>query len=950
MLKRILYLLLLIISHSAIAQVNLSQGLVAHYPFAGSANDASGNNIHGTVNNATLTTDRLGQANSAYYFNGTNASISLPFSNLYNFAPADDFSICLWVSPDATGFYPYRALVVKSPYDPVFTNSDWNYGIYLDNNRMMTGYDGNNFLYATTTIPANQCWYHLALVYNNGIWKVYVNGVLEASDNSQTKRILQDGFSAIAFGKKGEADGDWYQGKMDEVRIYDRELTSEELYMLSQPAILDFYYRLDPCDPLTVQFYSTGNINSNPYWSFGDGTTLSGNPAPVHTFSSPGIYTIKYMAGDGSCLDTVRKTLNLSIAPDDIVLTRDTIICPGNISLPLATQPALNFCWSPDTYLNDPSLPNPVASPPSSITYNFTAQVPGNNIVTNGDFTAGNTGFTSGYIYAPVNTTNGEYFVGTNPSGWNPVFSPCTDHTSGAGNMLLVNGHGTSSVRVWSQVVPVIPNTNYVFGGWAQSINNNNNMPFSVMLTINRNIGGYYPMVQPGCNWQRFHITWNSGNNTSATLSILSLNTQDLAFDDIFFAPLLLKRDSIRITIDSPLVRTNNDTSICAGKQVQLLATGANSYSWSPATGLNDPTIANPVATPLVTTQYIVTGTVASGCAAKDTITIAVNPNPVISITNDTTICDNASVQLQATGGSSYSWSPAATLDNPSVSNPVATPAATTTTYYVTVTNANSCTNNDSVTVTMRPAPVFSVNPDDSICANESKQLLASGGDRYLWSPSSLDDAAIANPVATPAVTTLYSVDITDTVCNNSATLSTTVTVLTTPVVQASKSNDIDCSNASSQLNATGATQYSWLPAANLDNPNIANPVATPLVSTVYTVTGTNAAGCFNSDTITVNVLATNGGNYLMPAAFTPNNDGLNDCYGIKYWGVITELQFSIYNRWGERVFYTTDPSRCWDGRYKSTKQDTGVFVYVINAKTSCSGLVSRKATFLLIR
>ena len=54
-----------------------------------------------------------------------------------------------------------------------------------------------------------------------------------------------------------------------------------------------------------------------------------------------------------------------------------------------------------------------------------------------------------------------------------------------------------------------------------------------------------------------------------------------------------------------------------------------------------------------------------------------------------------------------------------------------------------------------------------------------------------------------------------------------------------------------------------------------------------------------------------------MPNAFTPNNDGINDCFGLKYWGNVTKLDFSIYNRFGERIFYTTDPAKCWDGRYK---------------------------------
>jgi gliding motility-associated-like protein len=88
---------------------------------------------------------------------------------------------------------------------------------------------------------------------------------------------------------------------------------------------------------------------------------------------------------------------------------------------------------------------------------------------------------------------------------------------------------------------------------------------------------------------------------------------------------------------------------------------------------------------------------------------------------------------------------------------------------------------------------------------------------------------------------------------------------------------------------------------------------------------------------------------YLMPNAFSPNNDGINDCFRIKNWGVITELQFMIFNRWGEMVFATNNPNACWDGRYKNIPQPAEVFVYYIRAKTLC-GTIERKSHFQLVR
>jgi gliding motility-associated-like protein len=179
--------------------------------------------------------------------------------------------------------------------------------------------------------------------------------------------------------------------------------------------------------------------------------------------------------------------------------------------------------------------------------------------------------------------------------------------------------------------------------------------------------------------------------------------------------------------------------------------------------------------------------------------------------------------------------------------------------------------------------------------------------------------------------------------------LSTLVTVLSSPQVKASKSNDLDCSNDRSQLNASGAKTYLWSPTSSLNNPAIANPMATPTGNTLYTVKGTDDFGCINYDSVRVNFLSINASGYFMPNAFTPNNDGKNDCYGIRFWGIIQQLEFSIYNRWGERLFFTKNPNDCWDGTYKGKMQDTGVYVYMIKAKTLC-GDTFKKGLFTLIR
>jgi len=339
-----------------------------------------------------------------------------------------------------------------------------------------------------------------------------------------------------------------------------------------------------------------------------------------------------------------------------------------------------------------------------------------------------------------------------------------------------------------------------------------------------------------------------------------------------------------------------------------------------------------------------------NGCKAKDTVNINVRPKPVITKSADATICKNSSAQLFANGGNTYVWYPQTGLDNPSISNPIASPASNTT-YIVTVTDADNCSNQDSIRIIIKPDPVFTISGGTNICSNSTTVLSASGGDVYLWQPSvSLNNASVSNPSATPATTTTYTVVIQDTICGASANLSTTITVLPAPVVKAKKSNDIDCSTGTSQLSATGAVQYEWSPSSFLNNPFAANPVSTTNTPIQYVVKGTNNEGCSSSDSILVDVKAINKGLYLMASAFTPNGDGKNDCYSAKTWGFVTDFDFSIFNRWGERVFHSTNPTQCWDGTYKGVAQKTDVYVYIIKAKSLCESSVFRKGTLALIR
>lgn len=394
------------------------------------------------------------------------------------------------------------------------------------------------------------------------------------------------------------------------------------------------------------------------------------------------------------------------------------------------------------------------------------------------------------------------------------------------------------------------------------------------------------------------------------------------------------------------------DTIVCSGSVIPLQVSGYNAYQWTPVTGLTASTTDKASATVTSNAQYIVSATSGLGCTEKDTINISVFPKPVTTISKDTSICTGGTaVRLSASGGTNYTWTPTGSLNNPNISSPTATPASSTK-YIVTIGYGPNCSVKDSVTLTVISRPAFKLFPKDTaVCAATTVSFNASGGDVYAWQGTGISNPSISNPVATPAGTTNYSVKITNNACAVDTTINTTITVNPIPVVTAGKANDINCANSSSQLTASGALSYIWSPDSTLSNGSISNPIAKPLATATYIVKGTSQNGCSRNDTLTVLVnFANTLSQYLMPNAFTPNGDGLNDCYGITSWGTLQSLQFEIFNRWGQKVFSTTNPSKCWDGRYRNSElAESGVYIYSIKAVNACT-TITRSGTFTLIR
>lgn len=401
-----------------------------------------------------------------------------------------------------------------------------------------------------------------------------------------------------------------------------------------------------------------------------------------------------------------------------------------------------------------------------------------------------------------------------------------------------------------------------------------------------------------------------------------------------------------------------HDTLICSIDTLPLFAAvSGGTYSWTPHYNIIDTTSATPLVYPKDTTTYIVTVT-QNGCINTDSVKVNVLDFISVKLEPDTGICKTDVIQLRPVSYAlGYRWSPAATLNDPTVKYPLAQPLVNTR-YYV-LANLGKCQASDSVLVHVTPYPQANAGKDTLICFGDRAQLHASiTGSSFKWTPtSSLLDVTVLNPVAGPSTTTAYVLSVHDTLgCPKP--MNDTVIVVVQPPIHVFAGRDTSVvENQPLQLNVTtsddGATMfYTWTPSLGLSSTTISNPVATltsGIDSIKYTVRASIAEGCYGTDDIVVRVYNMRP-DIFVPSAFTPNGDGKNDVVRAITTGIQKFEYLRIYNRWGQMVYSTSDPSVGWDGSFGGTPQSSGTYVYITQGIDYNGKVVFRKGTVVLIR
>lgn len=698
----------------------------------------------------------------------------------------------------------------------------------------------------------------------------------------------------------------------------------------------------------------TASNGSNFTWSPATGLSGTSGPVVTATPSASITYTVSGNNNNG-CPDFALVPFNVIPSPL-ISAGADTTICTGG-SAQLEGSGGLIYNWSPATGLSATDIANPVATPAVNTTYTLTAYAANGSVLANGDFESGNTGFTSSYIYSPTIYNENYYYITNNPQSWHPGFNTCPDHTTGSGNMMVINGSNVPNTDLWCTTVSVVPNTDYAFSCWLQSVHPTS--PAILQFSINGSLFGPVFNANPvACIWDQFYEVWNSGSNTTATICIVNQNTtlsgNDFAIDDISFSPLCPGTDYVTVSISNPSASTTVTDAACYngsdGTATANLTGGVSPYTYVWSTS---PAQTGQTATGLSAGSYSVTVTDDAGCTASSTASVG-EPTELLFnlVSTSPALCfggSTGSASVTASGATppySYAWS----YGSSTGPNAGGFPAGN---YSVTVTDDNNCTASIPFTITQPPVISIILDALDEGCLGSCTGSLSasvSGGHPpyfYQWSGSSSVSPSISNLCAGN-----YTVSVTD---SNGCLMTQSGIVGTNTLIDADASAfplvgliplDVNFS-----YDGYGAGLYFW-DFGDGSTSTLMNPEHTYTDDGTFTITLTVSSGAPDScvDVFTFTIMAYRPSSIFIPNIATPNDDGINDDFLVKSES-LQEEQMVIYNRWGRKVFEWNEIGGKWDCK-KENGGDiaNGTYFFVFYARGNDGVEYNKNGTLTILK
>lgn len=404
---------------------------------------------------------------------------------------------------------------------------------------------------------------------------------------------------------------------------------------------------------------------------------------------------------------------------------------------------------------------------------------------------------------------------------------------------------------------------------------------------------------------------WDGGLGAGATQNLTNITSPVTYTVTVTDANGCTDTDDIFIDVGAALTPdAGADADICAGDSYTLTASGGINYNWDQGLGAG----ASHVITPTATTTYTVNVDDGGGCSGSASVTITVNALPTADAGIDQTICEGETANLSASGGTSYNW------DNGlgAGQNQSVTPS-TTTTYIVTITDANGCEDTDDIVVNVNALPSILASADQTICFGESADISANGTGimSYDWTASTGGSLNGQNVTVTPGTTTTYTVTGTD--ANNCSALdSLLITVNDLPQIDTSSMQitDGNCLNGGgtiSGIQIIGTPNYTYLWNDGLNNVGTTLSIGALLPGS-YTLSVTDGNGCTNILDVAVNfadlssVTANDDNTTTYPSTLVTIDGYANDTGDVNSITIIDDPQNGTATYVGGGIFeYTPD-------------------------------------------
>jgi len=744
---------------------------------------------------------------------------------------------------------------------------------------------------------------------------------------------------------------------------------------------------------VTVNSSLTPTISGNTTICTGGSTTLTasggtnyswstGATAAAIVVSPAATTTYSVNVTSGSCSAGTSATVNVASGITAAISSTNTTVCPGSPAT-LTASGGNNYSWS--TTETTASI---VVSPSVTTTYSvlvssgnctdaasITVTVSNNGIIAN---ISGPTNICAGgsatltalggsnYVWSTAQTTAAITVTPVSSTTYSVIVSAgtCTATASMtinvgsnitasiAGSTTICGGSSSTlsasggSSYVWSTgastaVISVTPApssvTTYTVVAASGSCKDTATITVNTLPTLFTYVSGNNIICQGDISTLTASLNFPNNNtyvwSTGATTtSITVAPTVTTTYSVTGYSGTCSSTSPVTVNvIPQASAAVSPNTTICSGQSTVLTVTGGTVYAWSNGAATSAITVS-----PLINSTYIVIAGIGA-CSDTDSVSVAVMPSPTVTVSNNATICGGDAITLNATGGNTYTWSNGTTS-----SSTIVAPAATTT--YSVIAGNGMCSDTGKITIAVSPPPAASVT-GNNICQGFSGTLTASGGGTYLWNTG--ETTAAIHPTAAG----IYSVVVSIGTCTDTAVKSITVTA--NPVATVFSDMTI-IQGQSANLSASGGIMYVW--NNNMNGPNI---TVSPPSTTVYCVTVYNANSCYDTACVTVTVeLCSSAGTLYLPNAFSPNNDGENDALQIYYGATecIKNFHLVLYDRWGGKVYETTDPAFKWTGDHSSNllkisqPEGTELYAYYMNAEIADGTKISRKGNISLIR